>query len=819
MTEVKLRQAQDGDNRLPKPRHSGLLLFIRQFRNPFIYLLIFAAAVAVIVGEGIDALTILVVLLVGGFLGFIQEHRAERAIGKLESLLTPQTKVWREGQLVRLSVYELVRGDLVIIEAGDIAPADLRLIETQNLVVDESVLTGESEDRPKDAIPFDRVIEELYQAANIIFSGTRVRVGRGLGLVVATGQETVLGRIAHRLGQIERKSGFEEYLTNFSRVMMKIVVVTIFVLIISHLFLDGENNLVSIVLFALALAVSVVPEALPVVTTVALANGATHLARRERVIVRRLSALEDLGSLDVLCVDKTGTITENKLVVSEIKAQDQKKFLATILTEARWLTARTPGGASGLNAFDQALLLVEKKSNPISSSGSKIIWDQPFDSGHRFSAVVEEKEGKRRLIVRGALEEVLRCSDVDDQEREYFEKSARLEGEEGKRIFSLATRQLISNEILNQEIVKDLFFEGYVSFVDPLKPTAVSALDQAKELGVEVRILTGDSPAVAAAVAREVGLVREKEEVITGERLRALGINEREEVIKKTKVFARVSPEEKFLIIQTLQKDHRVGFLGEGVNDALALELANVALVVDRAADVARESADAVLLEHDLRAIIGAIAHGRRIFENVQKYIKYTMIGNFGNFFALAGVSFFLPFLPLLPVQILLTNLLTDLPLMAVSVDRVGVRDIRWPRQFLIRPLIFASLILGLTSAFFDFLFFGIFWQTPAPLFRTLWFVFSVLTELLMIFSLRLRGPLWQGPRPGLLLVFSALGAGLLTMALPYLGSISRLFYFVSPSVQYLGLTILLALSGLLGLEIVKLKVEAKLQPVSMKIG
>ncbi|MDP3985798.1 MAG: cation-transporting P-type ATPase [bacterium] len=796
-----------GENRIPQKRFHWFSLLLRQFKNPFIYILGIAAIVSVFLGERLDAGTILVVLAINALLGFALEFRAERALSKLEQFLVPQVRVRRDGVVTLIDAHQIVPGDIILFEAGDIAAADVRLIEVQGLVVDETVLTGESipvvknsEAKPETA--------ELVEATNIVFSGTRIRGGRATGVVVATGRNMVLGHIAHQIHRIERHSGFEEHLARFSGFMVRMIIITIVVLFLAHWFIRGSAvNFPELILFSLALAVAVVPEALTVVITLALSHGAAQLARRH-VVVRRLSAMQDLGNIDVLCTDKTGTITENAMVVRSIKASALDEFFSLALIEPLWLARHTHGGIAGQNTFDRALytFALENHLGEAAKKAEKALvsWDFAFDPTVRLSAVVAMHEKKRIIVVRGAPEAVLARCRMNARERKQILEEMDAAGKDGKRTFAVAKRLVRGKEAVNEQQFSALHFVGYATFDDPLKPTARVTIERAKKLGVDVRILTGDMPSVAFAIGKQIDLVVDEAQVVTGSQLREMSEERREAVIRHTKIFARVSPEEKLEIIRTLQKWHAVGFLGEGINDAPALELANAALVVSTASPVAREAGDVILMKRDLRVIIDAIAYGRATFENINKYLKYTLIGNFGNFYAMAGISLILPFVPLLPVQILLANLLTDLPLVSVSYDRVSEKDVRSPRQFSLRPLIIFSVFLGLTSTLFDFLFFGVFRALPPDELRTAWFVFSIITELALIFSIRSRRSMFRAPAPAVILVILTLAAGAITVLLPFLSVGKIYFHFALPAIPLLQMTAILVVLYLISTESVK---------------
>jgi len=792
--EVEVRQKKFGENILEERRVNVFKIFSRQFKGVFIYLLIFAAFLSLFLGEHYDTITIIIILFINGSLGFIQEYRAEKTVEKLQKYITPKVRVRREGKIEIVERRFLVPGDIVLLEEGDIVSADLRLIEVQGLMVEESILTGESEPVLKQVLPLDFKVKEPQEAKNIVFAGTRIDDGYGEGVVVATGQEMVIGQIAKLVAGTVHESEFEKNLLRFSRFILFMVLITLGIVFLANLLIKSrEVQISSFLLFTVALAISVVPEALPIVTTLAMAKGALRLAK-ENVVVKRLSAIEDLGNIDVLCTDKTGTITENILKVDEIISDVPNKLLQSALATFIFLGKEK----TITNSFDLAIFKKARKELKDQTRKLKGVWSIPFDPALRRSSVVIEEEGKHLIIVKGAPEEILKISSsilketkelpIKDYKDEILEKVKKA-GRNGRRVLALGIKEIAKKDKYSREDEKGLLFLGFLTFIDPLKPKVKATIKKAKDLGIEIKILTGDSQEVATAVAKEIDLT--KEEAITGEEMDQFSNSQLERIVGEKKVFARVSPEQKYRIIKVLQKKFVVGFLGEGINDAPALKLAAVSLVVDRAADVAREAADVILLKKDLGIIIEAIKEGRVIFNNIVKYIRYTLTSNFGNFYAMAAISLLIPFLPMLPIQVLLVNLLSDFPLIAVSFDRVDLIELRKPCHYNIRQIAFVSILLGLISSIFDFIFFAIFFRTGPALLRTLWFMESIFSEFVVFFSLRTRLFILKASKPAFILLFSTFVSTFLTLGLVY-SNLGQLFHFVKPSSQSILIVLLI---------------------------
>ncbi|MFA5128232.1 MAG: HAD-IC family P-type ATPase [Patescibacteria group bacterium] len=783
MSEVLSRQKKYGLNEIGGRETHWWDILGRQFKSPFIYLLIGAAALSIAMRETIDGIMVICFIVINSGLGFIQEFHSEKSVKLLKKFVIARTRVRRDGHEYLAGSKDLTLGDVIIVGTGDVLPADVRFFEANDLMVDESILTGESAPAEKSAGDLAQAAADIYAAKNMGFSGTCIASGRGMGVVVAIGQDTIIGDAAKMTTETQRVSPFEKGINNFSKIILRMVVVIIMFIFAANVLIKGHGtDIAELVLFSIALAVSVIPEALPVVTTLSLSRGALRLAR-EQVVVKRLSAVEDLGSIEVLCTDKTGTITENKLQVAGTYGQaDRAIYLAALASSFLGEKKREPN-----NAFDLALwnkISADKKQE---ITIIKRVSELPFDPDRRRNSVLVEKGQERQMIVRGAFESIAPlCADLDEIKHAELGKWIKAEGMQGRRTIILAERACPSMINYKEKDEQMLSFVGAISFEDPIKATTKSAIQQAAMLGVMVKIITGDSPEVAGAVAARIGLIQSAEAVLTGERLEKMNDEEQLEAVEKYSVFARVSPRQKFLIIQTLQRKFEVGFLGEGINDAPALKLANVALAVDGASDIAREASDIILLNPSLAVIIDGIRSGREIFANTVKYLKITLISNFGNFYAIAVASLIISFLPMLPAQLLLLNLLSDFPMIAIAMDTVDKNELKRPRSYNVREVVLMAVLLGLVSTVFDFIFFGLYFRKDPSVLQTNWFIGSVLTELVLIYSIRTRGLFIKARRPSTILSALSIVAIGATLLLPFTPLGIGLFKFTPPTAYFL---------------------------------
>jgi len=521
-------------------------------------------------------------------------------------------------------------------------------------------------------------------------------------VVISTGPETFFGKTAQLTLGLKKESIYEKDIMKFANLILKTVAISILSIFLIKIIIQGKENILDFLLFCVALIVGILPEALPLVITFTFSKGALKLAK-ERVVVKRLSAVEDLGNIQILCTDKTGTLTENKMSLANIISQDPEKCLKYAIFSSGYFTKKEK---TSQGQFDDILWEIGKEKVREEIKKVKFISEIPFDSFRmRNSVLIEDESKKRVLIVKGAPEIILKLSLNSDENIK--EKIAK-EEKEGKRTLALAFKEIDKDEI-SVEDENNLNFLGFFSFYDPLKKTAKGAINLAKKLGVEVKILTGDSLEIATLIAKEIGLIKNENSVILGEDLEKMSEEDFKKACQEYLVFARVSPILKYKIVKALQENYEVGFLGEGVNDAPALKAAGVGIVVNSAADISKEAADLILLKKDLKVLIEGIQEGRNIFANVNKYIKYALSSNFGNFYSMALISLFIPYLPMLPTQILLENLFSDFPAITIATDKVDIDELKRPRAYQLKDYIPLILILAIVSSIFDFIFFAVF--------------------------------------------------------------------------------------------------------------
>ncbi len=782
--EVASRVRVFGLNQIETTAVSVVRLLLRQFASPFIYLLLGAAFVALLLGEFTDSMVIGLFLLINAVLGFVQEYKSEKTAAFLEQFAVRNARVIRGGREVVLPAVNLVPGDIVFLEAGSVVPADIRLVYEHGLLVDESILTGES-------IAVSKSISHMGEIKGLpgtmVFSGTAVYAGSARGVVVSTGLSTMVGHITTLSRATKRRSGFETHVGAFSSFILKLVMVTVVCVFIANVVIKGEGvSKGELLFFSIALAVSVIPEALPVVTTFSLSRGA-HALARQKVIVKRLSAIEDMGGIEVLCTDKTGTITENHLVISGYAPHTRKDFL-----ECAYAGRAVHSDSLHREPFDAAIEEALSPELKVLAHEWQRHGDEPFDPETRLNAAYVAKKGEKTglVIIRGALEAVLAHTKVSREEHETLREWMREVGSKGQRTLAVAKRRTMFTGL---EVVGDrslvtgtFIFVGAAAFYDPIKPTTKRAITAAKELGVSVKMITGDAPEVAASVARDVGLVAGAARVITGDVFDRMSHQEKHDALRIQSVFARITPKQKHEIVLLLQERASVGFLGEGINDAPALKAADVSLVVSSAADVAREAADIILLQRSLFVVIEGIRGGRTVFSNTMKYIRATLASNFGNFYAVAIVSLFVTFLPMLPIQILLLNLLSDVPLISIATDRVSRHDLAGPSYYNSRHIVLLATLFGIVSTVFDFIFFSVFVKSGSAILQTNWFIGSLLTELLFVFSIRSFLPVWRAGIPSKSLSVLIVCAASIGVALPFMSFGQRVFHFVPPTYTHL---------------------------------
>jgi Mg2+-importing ATPase len=764
--EAARRLRAVGPNAVRSHRARAWPVLMSQLRSPLLLLLAVTALASAFLGQASDAVIIGIILLASVSMGFANEYKAAKAAEALHSSIHHHCVVLRNGHSRTVDVTGLAPGDVVNLQLGQVVPADLRLLATAGLECDESVLTGES-------VPAEKSVEPVASGTPLAelrccaLMGTVVRAGSGTGVVVATGGNAEFGRIALGLGERQPETEFQVGLRKFSMLLVQVAGVLTGAIFVINVAL--HKPVIDALLFSLAIAVGISPQLLPAVVSTSLAAGSRQLAR-SKVLVKRLVCIEDLGDVDVLFTDKTGTLTEGSLRFMRSSgpdgaADDQPLLLGLLCNEAVVENGRAAGG----NPLDVALW-----DSPAAAGQRAALAEYrrlgvvPFDHERRLvSVLVEDGPGTRMIITKGAPEGLLeRCATIPPA------VAAMLDAEfaAGNRVVAVATRQAPDVSSITPADEQGLTFRGILVFLDPPKPTARRALKRLADLGVTVKILTGDNPAVAAKVCADLGL--EPGQVATGVDIDK-ACDQLGELLARTTVFARVSPEHKAQIVREQRRTgDDVAFLGDGVNDAVALHAADVGVSVDSATDVAKDAADVLLLEKNLDVLADGVMGGRRIFANTMKYVLMGTSSNFGNMFSAAGASLFLSFLPMLPSQILLNNLLYDTSQLAIPTDNVDpeqvARPTRWDVGFIRRFMLF----FGPISSVFDFATFGImlgvFHAGPA-LFRSGWFVESLATQTLVIFAIRTRRiPFFRSTPPSMQLLLAALGVVTIGAVLPF---------------------------------------------------
>jgi len=779
-SEAQRRRAMTGRIAAP-PRSDAWRTFLRQFKSPLVLILVFAALVSVATRDWVDAAIVLVIVLASATLSFTQEYRASRAIEELLARIAPSARVLREGKPLTVPADDVVPGDILVLAAGSLIPADARVIEAHDFFVNQAMLTGETFPVEKTPEPTG-ALAAMAQRTNVVFKGTNVRSGTAHAVVFATGAATEYGRIADRLALRAPETEFERGIRHFGQLLTQLM--TLLVLGIFAVNVAYDRPVADSLMFAVALAVGLAPELLPAVISLTLARGAQRMAAGG-VIVRRLAAIENFGAMDMLCTDKTGTLTVG--VVRLDRACRPTGEPSSRVHELAALNALLQTGLP--NALDDA---IAASAPPLDLTH----WDKteeiPYDFVRkRLSVAVRHHghdSGEDLLITKGAFDAVLSiCTHVhgDDDALEPERRSALREmaeqwGDEGYRILGVATRRIAARAQYTAMDESGMRFEGFLLFLDPPKPDAARTIADLSALGVQLKVITGDSRRVALHVAAMVGM--KVDGVLTGSELNTLRDEALWQIAERTTLFAEVDPNQKERIIQALRRTgHVVGYLGDGINDAPALHAADVGISVDSAVDVAKETADFVLLEHSLGVLRDGIAEGRRVFANTMKYVYTTTSANFGNMLSMAALSLAVPFLPLLPKQILLNNFLSDLPAMAIAGDRVDPETVATPRRWQVRRIRNFMLLFGGISSVFDAVTFAVLLlalHAAPPEFRTAWFVESLLTELAILLVVRTQRPLLTS-RPSKALTWITIIVAILAVALPYLTWAQTVFGFV----------------------------------------
>lgn len=793
--DVRKRLAKYGKNELPgKEKRTGLHIFLSQFKNAFFIVLLFAAIISFFFHEGIEAAVILAMMGINALMGFVQEYRAERTIRKLKEYISIKAKAMRNREIIEIDSKELVPGDIVYLDIGDMVPADIRLIAVDSMSADEAALTGES-------VPVSKIVHGNYEKysvpqdiGNMVFMGTSIASGYGHGIVVSTGKETFFGRTS-TFAEEQNEGNFQLNINKFSNMLLRVIILmTLFIFIVNSIL--GKGILISL-LFALALAVGITPELLPIILTISLSKGALKMAK-EKVVIKKLASIEDMGNIDILCCDKTGTLTEGKLSLINYLGMNEKKENKLLLYSLLCNSGTSPRGTD--NPIDEAIWL-DKDTKSIKPEYKKynILDKNEFDfERRRMSVLVSSKYGKK-LIVKGAPESIIKISTFMDVNG----RKIRLSGDKlaeirkkvedyeknGYRVVLVAERELGKNESSEKD-EKNLVLSGFLLFLDPPKKKVKEALDKFQRLNVDIKILSGDSPLVTKKICDEVAL-HINERVVDGEELKKLSNEKFEEYCKRYNVFARIDPEQKHRIVVSLSKSHVVGFLGDGINDVPALKAANVGVSVKSGTGIAKDAADVILLHKSLLVLAHGIIEGRKTFVNINKYITNTISANYGNMFTIAASSLFMKFIPLLPSQILLNNFLSDVPNLTISSDNVDGELLKKPKKWNLNSIYRFMVYFGILSSFFDIslILALLLMSTNIEIFRTAWFAESVFSEIIIVFAIRTARPFFKS-RPSKLLVFTSVVSVIFGILITYAAIGKKFFEFAAIPLQVLGLIV-----------------------------
>lgn len=771
--DARERLARYGSNSVARSeRFLALAVLVRQFRSPLVLILVFAAGMSVLVGERNDAIIIILIVLVSCTLGFMQEYRASRAVEALRKRIAQKATVLRDGAPKVIPAFDVVPGDIVQLSAGNLIPADGIILDARDFNVSEAALTGEAFPVAKSPGTVDGAAT-LARRSNSVFTGSSVRSGTASVIAIRTGDATEYAAIASAIERRSPETEFARGIRRFGYLMTEIMLVIVILVFFANLLLQREP--IDSLLFSIALAVGLSPELLPAIISITLARGARTMAQ-SGVLVRRLEAIENLGSMNLLCTDKTGTLTEG-VVHLDACLDVNGSPSSTIRLWAR-LNASMQTGLQ--NPLNEAIVLAEN-APPSSSLYSKVD-EIPYDFVRKRLSVVVRKDGDPAgdlLICKGAVENVLAvCSSVlngntpepfTDVARKVIDEKFRSWSGNGYRVLGLAVRKLAPLQAYGRQHEEGLCFAGFLLFLDPPKAGISKSLKALAKRSIGVKMITGDNRHVAVHLANTIGL--SSSSILTGGELSKMTRDSLFARAPDTDLFVEIDPNQKERVLEALRRaGHVVGYLGDGINDAPALHEADVGISVDGAVDVAREAADIVLLKRDLNVLLRGIDDGRRSFANTMKYISITTSANFGNMISMAFASMFLPFLPLLAKQILLNNLLSDVPALAIAGDNVDREETRDPRRWDIRYVRRFMVSFGLVSTMFDFFTFAgliLLAKAGPATFQTAWFVESLLTELAIVLVVRTRSVFWRS-RPGRLLSFLTLAIAIMAVALPY---------------------------------------------------
>jgi Mg2+-importing ATPase len=782
--DADVRIQQFGPNSLKKQKRTGgLVLFLSQFKSPIIIILLFAAALSLFLQDSADAIIIFIIIFVSSMLSFFQEHRATNAVQKLLELVKITSIVIRDGTQKEISSETIVPGDIVLLSAGSKIPADCIILESRDIFVNESVLTGETFPVEKNSSPVSNDLP-LSKRTNALFMGTNVISGNSKAVVVNTGLDTEFGKVADRLRLRAPETEFEQGVKKFGYFLTQITLILVITIFAINVYL--ARPVLDSILFSLALAVGLTPQLLPAIISINLSHGARKMANY-KVIVKRLSSIENLGSMNVLCSDKTGTLTDGVVHIKsslDVQGKESDDVFLYAYINAIYETGF-------LNPIDQAI----RSYKILDVSRYKKLDEIPYDFSRKRLTVLVSKDDERIIITKGALSNILSvCSQAKleskivsiSEVRELILQKFTELSQQGFRVLGISYKNVVTT-ILEKEDDTNMIFLGFLVLYDPPKEGIIQTINQLKDLGISLKIITGDNKLVAENVAKQIGMTNPK--ILTGQELRQMTNEAFFHNVAEIDIFSDVEPNQKERIIVALKMSGNVvGFMGDGINDATALYASDVGISVDTAVDVAKEASDIVLLEKNFEVLIHGVKEGRKTFANTIKYVFMATSANFGNMFSMAGASTFLSFLPMLPKQILLTNLLTDMPEMTIATDNVDPEMIAKPHRFNMKFIRKFMIVFGLLNSIADYSTFGalLYFGSTQDQFRTGWFIENVFSAALIVLVMRTSRPLIKS-RPGKYLVLATIVIICIVFVIPYT-IMGREFGFTPISVSLLAM-------------------------------
>ena len=800
--DAEQRIKRYGFNQLNHKNEAGNIhLFFAQFKSSIILILLFATGLSFFLNDRIDAAIISIIVLISGCLGFWQEKGAANAIKKLVAMVQVTVSTLRDGVATEITSEKLIPGDIILLKAGDIIPGDCLLINSDNLFIDEALLTGES--YPVEKLPgILPANTQLNERTNTLWIGTHVQSGRATAIVIKTGQSTEFGKLSKRIQLKAPETEFERGVRRFGYLLMEVTLILVILIFAVNVYLT--KPVIDSFLFALALAVGLTPQLLPAIISVNLAHGARRMAE-QKVIVKQLASIENFGSMNVLCSDKTGTLTEG--IAHLHGTLDLSGNVNDKVARYAYLNSVYETGFS--NPIDDAIRQYEQ----FDLKGCDKLAEVPYDFYRKRLSLLLKDQRETILVTKGALTNILAiCSQAEmsdgslvpiEQESNCIMDRYEEFSRNGFRTLGLAYKLMPKQTELNKTDECNLCFLGFLVFFDPPKTGCSETIQQLSQLGVTLKVITGDNRLVATSVSKQLGIA--EHEILTGSEIREMSESALINQVAEVNLFAEIEPNQKERIILALKKaGFVVGYMGDGINDVSALHAADVGISVDSAADVAKETAQIVLLEKDLGVLVQGVREGRITFANTLKYVFMATSSNFGNMFSMAGASLFLPFLPLLPKQILLTNLLTDFPEMTIASDNVDAQMVAQPRRWDIKFIRKFMITFGFVSSLFDFMTFGLLLtlDVSAEQFRTAWFLESVISASLIVFVVRSSSPFFK-TRPGNYLIATTLMVVAITLSLPFT-PIAPIVGFVPLPLSLIGMLLMIVTLYLSTAEIAK---------------